>query len=106
MSFRLDQHCCQEFRFRPVVTLRNPNPLTLCQFEPFPPLAESTSAIDLVKDNLTHLRMMAILLNDGTALIRGTIVKNDQLEILKALFQDAIDALLQEWRMVKVGYYD
>src|SRR5208337_3648265 len=62
--------------------------------EPQVPLFGGITTVLLVEDRLRSL-VLAVRLNDFAAIVRGSIVEDDDFDVLESLGQTAIDALRQ-----------
>src|SRR5271166_988935 len=72
----------QQRAVRVIVRFGEPEIFTFCLAEAEFPLSEGTATVLLVEDRL-HFLMLAVRFNDFAALVRGSIVEDDKLEVLE-----------------------
>ena len=84
----------QELGCAAVITLRDPYVAATRQRQPPLPLGEGATAVVLIGDVVADLGMGGIALEDAAALVGRAVVQQDELEVLEALPEDALDALL------------
>src|SRR5271166_7083092 len=84
----------QQRGVRVIVRFGEPYILTFRLAEPQVPLLERTAVILLIESG-PHILMPGVRFNDFATVVRGSIVKNEEFEVLKRLGHDAIDALWQ-----------
>ena len=106
MLLQLADQCFQQLRLCHVVTLSYPDVFTLGKADATLPLDECVARIMFVDNDMSHMRIAAVLLDDLYDVIWRAVIKNDDLKILIGLVQYAVDALLQIGRMVLVGIDD
>src|ERR1035441_5092881 len=86
-----------------VVRFGDPDVLPTCQTYPLISLLERASGIHFVEFD-SHSRITTILGENRSAFVSGTVVQQDQFEILESLSQDALDPPRQKTSMVVVRY--
>ena len=84
----------QQRGVRVIVRFGEPEIFTFRLAEAEFPLFEGTTTVLLVEDRL-HSLVLAVRLNDFAAVVRGSIVEDDEFDVLESLGQNAIDAFWQ-----------
>src|SRR5271157_5591339 len=84
----------QQRAVRVIVRFGEPYIFTFRLAKPQVPLLEGTAVILLIESG-PHILMPGVRFNDFATIVRGSIVKDEEFEVLKRLFQDAINALWQ-----------
>lgn len=102
--FELGDAFFEEGRGGFIVALGNPDVLALCQFKSFVPLHEGRPAVLFVVDDMRHAGVVAVCLDDVTAVVGGAVVENDDLEIVVGLVEYRVDASVQKAGVAVIGY--
>src|SRR5208282_3999821 len=84
----------QQRGVRVIVRFGEPEIFTIRLAKPQVPLLEGTAVILCIESG-SHILKPGVRFNDFATIVRGSIVKDEELEVLKRLGQDAIDALGQ-----------
>src|SRR5208282_1985936 len=95
----------QQRGVRVIIRFGEPYIFTFRLAEPQVPLLEGTTTVLLVEDRLRSL-VLAVRLNEFAAVVRGSIVEDEEFEVLKRLGQNAIDALWQVLGVIIVRRHD
>src|SRR5271157_770885 len=84
----------QQRGVRVIVRFGEPYIFTFRLAEPQVPLLEGTAVILCIESG-SHILKPGVRFNDFATIVRGSIVKDEEFEVLKRLGQDAIDAFWQ-----------
>ena len=70
------------------------------------PLNKGIACILLVYDDVSHMRVVFIFVDNRQTVVCGFVVQDDDLKVLKALGKNTVNSFTQIFAMIVVGYDD